>query len=80
MVIIAVVRMIIIIVFLSIIIIILIIVIIVIFAMVSMIISSDRSSYSDDGLLYIHGSRSNFFRFSLSPLMQLMLQVSLHVP
>ena len=42
-------------------------------------ISSDRSSCSDDGLLYIRGSSggSNFFRFSLSPLMQLMLQVSL---
>ena len=37
-------------------------------------VSSDRSSYSDNGLLYIRG---NFFRFSLSPLMQLMLQVSL---
>ena len=40
------------------------------------IISSDRSSYSDDGLVYIRG---NFFRFSLNPLMQLMLQVSLEV-
>ena len=38
--------------------------------------SSDRSSYCDNGLLYISGS-SNFFRFSLSPLMQLMVQVSL---
>ena len=28
---------------------------------------------------YISGSGSNFFRFSLSPLMQLMLQVSLYV-
>ena len=37
-------------------------------------ISSDRSSYSDDGLLYIRGS-AHFFRFSLSPLMQL-LQLS----
>ena len=32
------------------------------------IVSSDRSSYTDDGLLYI---RAHFFRFSLSPLMQL---------
>ena len=40
------------------------------------VISSDRSSYSDNGLLYIRAQR-NFFRFSLSPLMQLMLQVSL---
>ena len=40
----------------------------------SIIISSDRSSCTDDGLLYI---RAHFFRFSLSPLMQLMLQVSL---
>ena len=39
-------------------------------------ISSDRSSCSDDGLLYIYLS-THFFRFSLSPLMQLMLQVSL---
>ena len=39
-------------------------------------VSSDRSSYSDDGLLYIYTS-GHFFRFSLSPLMQLMLQVSL---
>ena len=40
-------------------------------------ISSDRSSYSDDGLLYIRGSDSSHFsRFSLSPLM---LQVSLLV-
>ena len=38
-------------------------------------VSSDRSSYSDVVPLYIHGD--NFFRFSLSPLMQLMLQVSL---
>jgi len=41
---------------------------------------SDRSSYSDDVLLYICGGSSssrNFFRFPLSPLMQLMLQVSL---
>ena len=34
-----------------------------------MFVSSDRSSCSDDGLLYI---RAHFFRFSLSPLMQLM--------
>ena len=34
-------------------------------------VSSDRSSYSDDGLLYIRGSQ--FFRFSLSPLMHMML-------
>ena len=39
-------------------------------------VSFDRSSYSDDGQLYIRGS-SHFFRFSLSPLIQLMLQVSL---
>ena len=38
-------------------------------------VSSDRSSCNDDGLLYIQNH--NFFRFSLSPLMQLMLQVSL---
>ena len=36
---------------------------------------SDRSSYSDDVLLYICSS-SGKFRFSLSPLMQLMLQES----
>ena len=41
-------------------------------------VSSDRSSYSDGGLSYIRGD-GNFFRFSLSPLMQLMLQVSLWV-
>ena len=41
------------------------------------VVSSDRSSCSDDGLLYIHPRSGNFFRFSLSPLMQLMLQVSL---
>ena len=40
-------------------------------------ISSVRSSYSDDGLLYIRHSGGNFFRFSLSPLIQLMLQLSL---
>ena len=41
-------------------------------------VSSVRSSCSDDGLLYIRSSgRGNFFRFSLSPLIQLMLQVSL---
>ena len=28
-------------------------------------VSSDRSSYSDDGLLYIRSSGSHFFRFSL---------------
>ena len=44
------------------------------------IVSSDRSSCSDDGLLYIYIYTSgHFFRFSLSPLMQLMLQVSLSV-
>ena len=37
--------------------------------------SSDRSSYTDDGPQYIRGT--SFFRFSLSPLVQLMLQVSL---
>ena len=37
--------------------------------------SSDRSSYTDDGPRYIRGT--SFFRFSLSPLVQLMLQVSL---
>ena len=36
-------------------------------------VSSDRSSYSDDVPLYIRSS-SNFFRFSLSPLMQLLLK------
>ena len=41
------------------------------------IVSSDRSSCSDDGLLYISIHPGHFFRFSLSPLMQLMLQVSL---
>ena len=45
---------------------------------VTVIVSSDRSSCSDDGLLYIYLS-GHFFRFSLSPLMQLMLQVSLKV-
>ena len=42
-------------------------------------VSSNRSSFSDDGLLYIRGgsSSSHLFRFSLSTLMQLMLQVSL---
>ena len=39
------------------------------------IISSDKSSCTDDGLLYVYPG--HFFRFSLSPLMQLMLQVSL---
>ena len=39
-----------------------------------LVVSSVRSSSSDDGLLYIQG---NFFRFSLSPLIQLMLKVSL---
>ena len=38
-------------------------------------ISSDRSSYSDDVLLHIHPG--HFFGFSLSPLMQLMLQMSI---
>ena len=39
-------------------------------------VSSDRSSCSDDGLLYIYlYIQGHFFRFSLSPLMQLMLQV-----
>ena len=38
-------------------------------------VSSDRSSCTDDGPRYIRGG--NFFRFSLNPLMQLMLQVSL---
>ena len=42
---------------------------------ISPFVSSVRSSYTDDGLLYIRGSQ--FFRFSLSPLIQLMLQVSL---
>ena len=42
------------------------------------IVNSDRSSYSDVVLLYIR-SGSNFFRCSLSPWMQLMLQVSLEV-
>ena len=37
------------------------------------VVSSDRSSYSDDGLLY----NIQLFEFSLSPLMQLMLQLSL---
>ena len=46
----------------------------VVFIVVVLFVSSDRSSCSDDGLLYI---RAHFFRFSLSPLMQLMLQVSL---
>ena len=41
----------------------------------SKIISSDRSSYSDDVLLHIHPG--HFFGFSLSPLMQLMLQMSI---
>ena len=41
----------------------------------SLIISSDRSSCSDDGLLYT----VQLFEFSLSLLMQLMLQVSLYV-
>ena len=40
-------------------------------------VSSDRSSYSDVVLSYIRGGGSNFFRFSLRPLMQLMLQESL---
>ena len=38
-------------------------------------VSSDRSSCSDNGLLYIRSG--NFFRFSFSPSMQLMLQVTL---
>ena len=38
-------------------------------------VSSNRSSCSDDGLVYIQ--QGHFLRFSLSPLMQLMLQVSL---
>ena len=42
-----------------------------------LIVSSDRSSSSDDVLLYIYPSSSHFFSFSLSPLMQLMLQMSL---
>ena len=42
------------------------------------IVNSDRSSYSDVVLLNIR-SGSNFFRCSLSPWMQLMLQVSLEV-
>ena len=45
--------------------------------MINGFISSGRSSCSDDGLLYIRGGSTHFFRFSLSPLMQLMLQVSL---
>ena len=47
---------------------------IIITLIIKTIISSNRSSYSDDGLLYVP---SHFFRFSLSPLMRLMLQVSL---
>ena len=40
--------------------------------------SSDRSSYSDDGLLYIYLSAApTFSDFHSVPLMQLMLQVSL---
>ena len=39
------------------------------------IVSSDRSSYSD--VLYIYLSIQQLFRFSLSPLMQLILQLSL---
>ena len=44
--------------------------------------NSNRSSYSVNGLLYIRSSSSssgsgNFFRFSLSPSMQLMLQMSI---
>ena len=42
----------------------------------SIFVSSDRSSCTDDGLLSIYIS-AHFFRFSLSPLMQLMLRVSL---
>ena len=49
---------------------------IIITLIIKTIISSNRSSYSDDGLLYVP---SHFFRFSLSPLMQLMLKVSLKV-
>ena len=43
------------------------------FCSVFFFVSSDRSSYSDNDLLYIRSSgSSNFFRFSLSPSMQLM--------
>ena len=40
-------------------------------------VSSDRSSYSEDGLLYVRIYTVQLFEFALSPLMQLMLQVSL---